>query len=368
MSLPILHLSGTPYEQGQRHGEALRDRIDHNLALYFERFEQQGKLPRAEVLVRAAAYLKQIELHNADYFAGLRGIAAGSGADLAALAALNVRYEILYYQMGVNAMARAGANVMADGCTSFAVARTASANGHLLMGQNWDWIPQVRGALLHTVDPDGMETIAFTEAGIVGAKIGLNVAGVGLAVNGITSTDDDWSRLSKPFHVRCYEILRSRDFDAAVQVVTGAGRACSTNFVIAQAPDRMVDIEAAPEKLRLIEGDGGCLVHTNHFLDAAGLGVVEPPNERRPYSCARQDRMQALLRAGPIGVAELQGHLRDHRGHPYSICRHADPTGAPEQQFVTVTSVVMDLDARELYVTDGPPCEDAYQRVALGDA
>ena len=83
------------------------------------------------------------------------------------------------------------------------------------------------------------------------------------------STKDDWSTLARPFHVRCYEILRSRDFDAAVSVVTSENRACSTNFLIAQTPDKVVDIEAAPGKMRLLECEGGCLVHTNNFTDPA---------------------------------------------------------------------------------------------------
>ena len=36
-------------------------------------------------------------------------------------------------------------------------------------------------------------TLAFTEAGIFGGKIGLNSAGLGLAINGITTVDDDWA-------------------------------------------------------------------------------------------------------------------------------------------------------------------------------
>ncbi|MFL5805078.1 MAG: hypothetical protein ACJ8CR_25455 [Roseiflexaceae bacterium] len=31
MSLPIVYLQGTPYEQGRQHGAALRERIAHNL-------------------------------------------------------------------------------------------------------------------------------------------------------------------------------------------------------------------------------------------------------------------------------------------------------------------------------------------------
>jgi isopenicillin-N N-acyltransferase like protein len=357
MSLPVLHLRGSPYEQGRQHGEALRERIAHNVALYFARFAGEVLLDRREVLARGARYLAAIEAHSPDYYAGMRGVADGCGRDLVELAALNVRYEILYYQFGANAMA--------DGCTAFAVTPEA-ADGRLLIGQNWDWIPGVQGALLHTVEPDGLETLSFTEAGICGGKIGLNSAGLGLAVNGMTTTNDDWSRLSAPFHVRCYAILRARDIEAAIHVVADEPRACSTNFVIAQAPDRVVNIEAVPDRVYAITPDSGCLAHTNHLLDPDALGVAEPPSDLRPGSCHRLARMCALLGAmRPATLEELQSALRDHEGHPFSICRHADTRKPPSEHYITITSVVMDVQARTLYISDGPPCERDYQRIEL---
>lgn len=369
MTLPIVHLTGTPYDQGVQHGRALRDRIAHNLAVYFDRFAREGKLDRAAVLARAAQYGEAIAAQNAAYFDGVRGVADGCGFSLPELIALNVRYEILYYQFGVLALEAAASSAdrpEPDGCTAFAILPDASANGHLLVGQNWDWIPQVQGAVLHMIEPDGLATLAFTEAGIVGGKIGFNSAGVALAINGMTTTDDDWSRLSKPFHVRCYEILRSHDFDSAVSVVTGADRACSTNFLIAQTPDRVVDIEAAPDKLHLLRCENDCLVHTNHFVDPQAIGVTEPPSEHRPYSQMRRARLRELLRSKrPIALADVKGYLADHREHPYSICRHIDPTEPPEEHYITVTAVVLDVPARTMYLTDGPPCVHPYQQIAL---
>jgi isopenicillin-N N-acyltransferase-like protein len=212
-----------------------------------------------------------------------------------------------------------------------------------------------------------LETISFTEAGIVGGKIGLNSDGLGLAVNGLQSSDDNWSRLSKPFHVRCYEILRAPDLEAAAQVVTARQRACSTNFLIAQAPGRVANIEAAPGQTRRLEPDAdGCLVHTNHFLDPAALGVVEPPRPRWSSTCQRLDRLNDLLAARrPLGMEEIKGHLRDHQAYPHSVCRHEDPDLPPEERYRSVTSVVLDLHARELHLSDGPPCQSAYQQVAL---
>jgi isopenicillin-N N-acyltransferase-like protein len=359
VSLPVVHLKGAPYEQGLQHGKELRDRIAHNLAVYFTRFEREAKLPRVEVLWRAREYREVIRSEYKDYFDALLGVVDGAEFELDEIVALNVRYELLYYQFGVNAMA--------GGCTAFAVLPSASANGHLLLGQNWDWIPQAQGAVLRTVESDGLETLAFTEAGIVGGKIGLNSAGLGLCINGMTTTDDDWSRLSKPFHVRCYEILRSRDLDAAVQVVTDEPRACSTNFLMAQIPDRVVDIEAAPNVMNLLGCENGCLVHANHFTDPDVLGVVEPPYEMRPHSCHRMERLRWLLQSGfPVGIADVQRCLRDHDGHPHSVCRHEDPTDPEEEHYLTVTSVVIDLHDRIVHLTDGPPCQSAYQVISLG--
>lgn len=362
MTLPLVTLTGTPYAQSVLHGQQLKDRIAHNLGVYFERFEREASLPPAEVRARARRYGAAIEGQNAGYYAAMRGIADGGGFAMDDIAALQVRYEILYFQFGKNAQSED-----IDGCTAFAILPEASANGHLVVGQNWDWIPQVQGAVLHATDADGLQTLAFTEAGIVGGKIGLSNRGLGLAINGMTSTDDDWETLAKPFHVRCYEILRAPDFDAAVAVVTDEARACSTNFLIAQTPDRVVDIEAAPDKLRLLSCEGGCLVHTNNFTAPEDIGVAEPPNPKRHFSVGRRSRLSELLDThAKITVDDLQADLQDHLRFPYGICRHAavglEP---PEHHYITVTSVIMDLTNKTLLLTDGVPCENEFQTVRL---
>lgn len=358
MSLPVLHLSGTPYEQGVQQGRALRQLIAHNIDLYFERFKREVGLSREAVLDCAVRYRQAIETQNADFFAGMHGVAEGAGRDLDEIAALNVRYEILYYQNTVI--------LMSDGCTAFAVRPNASANGHLLIGQNWDWIPEVRGAILHTTENDGLETISFTEAGIFGGKIGLNSAGLGLAINGLYTVEDDWTRLTKPFHMRCYEILRQRAFDDALRVVTDTERACSTNYLIAQAPDRVVDLEAAPHKVSMQQAEGGYIVHTNHIVEPYASSIVEPPSESRPFSCHRLDRMSELLRAHtPIDLDDVKAGLSDHDWHPYSICSHEDPEYPPEQQYVTVTSIIMDLHERTMLFSDGNPCVNEYELIGL---
>ena len=362
MTFPVVHLTGAPYEQGVQHGQALRERIAHNLEVYFDRFLQEANVGRDEVLRRARRYAAAIALQNQSYHAGMQGIAAGSGCTLDEIAALNVRYEILYY----NRVLMAQNSRLVDGCTAFAVSPAESANGHLLMGQNWDWIPGVAGAMLHTQHEDGLESIAFTEAGIFGGKIGLNSAGLGLAVNGITSMADDWTRLRSPFHVRCYDILRQRRLDDARAVIAGEPRACSANYLIAQAPDQVLDVEAAPDLVNQLSWENGSVVHTNHFVDPEAIAVTEPEPEYRIFSIFRRVRMQSLLADNrPITIAALKSMLRDHTNSPRSICRHEHVSAPVDEQYRTVTCIIMDLEEKLLHVTDGPSCENRFESLAL---
>jgi isopenicillin-N N-acyltransferase-like protein len=358
MTLPVVRLKGTPYDQGLKHGRELRERIHHNVEVYLKRIETEGQLPREETFSRARKYLDAISRQNADYHSEMRGISEGSGADLDGITLLTIRYEILYNQFRVLAPTQ--------GCTSFALLPGKTAEGNLTLAQNWDWIPQVKGAMLHYIDPDGLEVLCFTEAGIPGGKIGFNSDGIALLVNGMVSTDDDWSTLRKPYHVRCYEILRSRDIGSAVNVVKGRERSCSANFMIAQAPDKVINVEATPTRTHESMCKGGVLTHTNHFVDPDEIGAIEPHLEDHHFSYTRYDRINELLRTGePLAVDQIKAALRDHVNRPYSICKHVDESKTPEKHYATVVSVILGLHTGTMEMSDGPPCENRYRKIKL---
>ena len=355
--LPIVTLEGTPFEQGIAHGRELKERIAHNLEIYFERFQSEGKITEDEVLRRAKLYWDVILDKHPHYADSIRGISEATGFDIYRLTAVNVRYEILYHQFTANALV--------DGCTSFAITPERSENGHLWIGENWDWIPQVKGALLHIKEND-TEIVSFTEAGIVGGKIGFNSHGLGLAINGIMSTGDDWSRLESPFHVRCYEILRKRTLLDAKAVITEGIRSCSANYLVAHVDDGVVNIESAPDVCNELAPENGFVAHTNHFVDPAGLGIEEPPSEKRPHSQHRLSRSNELLTGNqPVGFEKIKEILNDKEGLPYSICRHIDTSEPPSEHYQTVTSVIMDINERAIWITDGPPSGSPYQEYKI---
>lgn len=267
---------------------------------------------------------------------------------LAEIAALNVRYEILY-----NGFSRTGS----DGCTSFALT-PEKTGGPPLLGQNWDWIPGVKGALVATRGE--MNVLGFTEAGIFGPKLGLNSAGLGLVINGLTSADDDWSRLGVPFHARCFDILRSPTLDAAETAARAEPRGCSANFLLARTPAE-VRLEVTPHTVCTLGTEAGALVHANHFSGPAALSDPE-----RLVSVARQRRLGELFSGDAYTLEDVQNSLWGTDNAPDdAICRHPDP-GAPDyERYATVVSAVIDLSERALYISDGPPDGVPYQHIAL---
>ncbi|HEY3248193.1 MAG TPA: C45 family peptidase [bacterium] len=369
-SLPVIDLTGSPFEMGLEQGRRLAPAIAHNLSIYYDRFQREAQLSVADVRSRGRAYLAVIAEVAPAYAETVHGVSEGAAIVLDDVAALNARYEILYSQYSMINQALAAA-IEPDGCTAFAVLPEASSDGHLWLGQNWDWFPAVRGAILRTRRSDGLTTAAFTEAGIVGGKIGMNSHGLGLVINGLLSDRDDWSRLRTPFHVRTWMILQQSTLDDAIEVVTGEPRACSANFLIGKANGaaEVVNIEAAPDTICRLLPERGLLAHANHFVDPGALGVSQPLAEEKSSTFQREARMSRMLEGGraahTLSRDHLMAMLQDHTGHPDSVCRHPNPHLREEERVETVVSVLQDLTARRLYVAAGTPCTTPFVEIPL---
>ncbi len=348
----------------------MRDEINANLQTYFRRFKNETELSRSEALKRASKFLPVIRKSDPAYGKAMEGVADGSRNDLLEITALNVRYELMYSQF-----AKIGPKPLprVDGCTAFAAEPVAVRNGHVLMGQNWDWIPEVKAVFLKMSFPEGPDVVCFSEAGVVGGKIGLNTRGLGLLINGLVSNRDDSSRISSPFHVRCWKVLRSENIQQARSVLSRGDRSCSANFVLGQqnnGKSSVVDIECAPTAVCALHPKKGVVAHTNHFFEPSTLGIKQILDDERLSTLHRYERIQTMLGervsdGGKLSLKAAQEMLRDHDGRPESVCRHANPRFPRDDRYESVVSVIMDLAERKLWATLGSPCQQEYQSLSL---
>src|SRR5438093_10848670 len=80
---------------GLQHGEQARDKIQHNLNVYFRRFKNETLLSREQVLERAARYLEVIQKTSPRYAQSMNGVAEASKTTQLEITALNVLYDLM---------------------------------------------------------------------------------------------------------------------------------------------------------------------------------------------------------------------------------------------------------------------------------
>jgi len=370
--LRVLDLGSDPRERGQVHGREMRTEIRANYATYIERFETGGA-KQSDVLKQSEAWAAFIARDNPEYAQEMEGIAAGSNLSLTEIALLNARYELAYCVFGSEAQSlNNAATIEQEGCTSFGLMPEITVSGHTLIGENWDWLAKLQGRVFvmrvrRSPEPGigKPDFVGFTEAGIAGCKIGVNAAGIGLCVNGLVTQRDGANGFRKPFHVRCREILDAWTFDKALLPVVQTDRTCSTNFLIGHADGEIIDIEATPDYCSYIYPENGVVTHANHLVRE--MRIASQFERIAPHSLYRANRLERLLRrcSGKIGIDAIHALLSDHFSAPASICRHPDLTLPEPKRVVSVTAAAIDLNARTLYVTDGPPCQSNFQAVPL---
>jgi len=351
---PVFKVEGDPYSCGVQHGEKAKELVRRNVEYYVGLWGRRVGLSRERILERGSELLEAIEEFSPALLEELKGVADGAGVPLELLAAVNGRYEVVWSEMKPE-------------CTSLAVLPEASAMGHTLLAQNWDYLLGVQeGCIILDVEEEGRPRVVMhTEAGIIGQK-GFNSEGLGLVVNALVS-EHDYFEANPPFWVVCREMLRCRSVSEAMRVFLNAPRSVSYNVLLAQAEGFAVDLEATPLDVSILTPEEGILVHTNHLIGPRALNVKDVFVKRYPDSVYRYHRVKTALEAewGEITPQTIMTILRDHYGKPHSICCHPDPLESEDFRGATLASVIYDLEERRMHIAEGPPCGVQYREITL---
>jgi isopenicillin-N N-acyltransferase-like protein len=363
-AFPHVRVEGTAHDRGRSYGEQAADRVRRSIEAYRDVFDAYAGWDWPTVTREAARYREPIERFEPRYLEEITGIAEGAAVPFDDVLAINVRTEVMFAAKA-RAAGREGKRV--GECSAFAVLPSTSATGHTLVGQNWDWLLHSfeTVVVLEVSQEEGPDFVTVVEAGLL-AKTGMNSSGIALATNALV-TDLDRGEPGVPYHLILRGILDAENLSDALSTVQRGFRSSSANYLVASADGLAVDIESVPgdfSALHLLFPTDGGVLHTNHFLaptfDRTDVSLWVMPDS--PFRLERlRSRVGAVGR--PLEIEDFQGFLADHANHPSGICCHPDERMAEHDRGATVASVLMDVDAKRLWVSDGHPCTNPYRRL-----
>lgn len=239
--LPVLHLSGTPYENGYQHGKAMKNRIAELVGLWKKNIEINYGMP-ADRFIRlfldSTNYIPAIQKWTPDLLEEIKGISDGSGIDFDTLFAFQLVDEIWTTARLIN---------MPHHCTSVGINNYKKEGGPNLIAQNIDITPFYHGfeILLHIKDKSsGSEKLITTFAGYLGAN-GLN-KNTGITVN--TLSDLKSSRCGLPVCCVTRGALDKNSFEEAVNFIKTIPHASGQNYILGSEKD-IVSLECAADSV-----------------------------------------------------------------------------------------------------------------------
>jgi isopenicillin-N N-acyltransferase like protein len=231
----VLHVKGTPYEMGFQQGSLLRNDIRSLVRFLLDVKAKEATVEVAGVKlldprrVIAGIVATQKKYYPPRFADELRGVADGSGVDLAEIHVANFIPELFH-------------------CSGFAIGGSATKDGTLYHGRildyGCDWRLQEH-AVLTVAEPEGrIPFVNVTYAGFIGSVTGMNASGVSIGEMGGRGMGH-WEGVPMAFLVRM-ALEEAGDLDAAIAVFRDHPRTCQYFYVIADGKSgQAVGMEAS---------------------------------------------------------------------------------------------------------------------------
>jgi isopenicillin-N N-acyltransferase-like protein len=341
---------------GRAHGRAFGDQVLGCIRAHRAKIEQTG-LAWPDALAwaeKGRTLMRLVEPRLADE---LDAIGEGAEVDPREIYAINFRVALTRVATPPVPVAEM------HECTTAAALGTVTADGHTLLAQNWDQASELQANLVVIEQriPGEPALLFVTEAGRLFLH-GMNEFGVGIVGNALSCdrpTQPERSGVATGVRRRA---LRHTSLAAAHRTMIDSPHGTSGNHLLADSTGAAVDVEVIPDDAFSIEPENGVIAHSNHFLHPAAKATIEDKTiKAHPNTIHRESRLrEALLeKSGTLTIADVQAALRDHYGHPLSVCSHPHPTSNGGTGH-TLASTVMDLNDRRMFTAPGPACLGTY--------
>jgi isopenicillin-N N-acyltransferase-like protein len=295
MTPPVLiRVSGNHREMGRQMGAQAAAQVKHSIEdarnLLASTYDSL-QLTWAGAEIQARKYLPFAQERYPKIVEELQGIAEGADVPFDDLAVLNAMEAVTMDALHLTK------------CTSLGVNEQRTANGHILIGHNEDWVPEDEPDMfiIHATPDDEPTFLAMTYGGLL-PNIGFNSAGIAQCCDSVYPSD---CRIGIPRVILSRAVLAAKTPAEAIRHMLAPLRAAGYN----------------------------------HLLEQTGQHTTQT--------------MQAIL--------------RDHVNYPDSICNHATEDDDPLTREKTITSLLMDLTARQMHVAWGNPCENNYHTYQMDE-
>jgi isopenicillin-N N-acyltransferase-like protein len=351
---PLVRVSGTHREMGQQIGEACKKQVQHSIsngrALLADAYEQL-ELTWEGAQIQARKYIPFAQERYLQYVEEMTGVAEGAGVAFEDLAVMNAMEAVTSDALHLTR------------CTSMAVNDERTADGHVLLAHNEDWVPEDEDDvfIIHATPKTEPPFLAMTYGGLL-PNIGINAYGIAQLCDSVYPND---SRIGTPRLVVSRAVLASKTPDEAIRHMLSAQRAAGYNHLLAHESGELYSVEVSARRFAILYGEDGYIVHTNHYT-APVMQQVESEPEDMVASRVRYFRALRLVKRENLHtIKTLQAIQRDHVNFSNSICNHSIDATNPLDREKTVNAMVIDLTTREIHIAWGNPCENPYHTYHL---
>lgn len=351
---PLVRIGGSHREMGRQIGQACASQILNsiqNARSLLESAYNDLELTWEGAQIQARKYVPFAQERYPQYVEELLGIAEGA----------NVAFEDVAV---VNAMEAVTMDALhLQKCTSLAVNEDRTADGHVLVAHNEDWLPDDEQDvyLVHATPDDEPPFLAMTYGSLL-ANIGFNAAGIAQCCDSVYPTD---SRIGIPRVVVSRAVLGARTVAEAIRMALVPQRAAGYNHLIVHESGELFSVEVSARRFAILYGEDGMIVHTNHYLDSKMQAIEDEPDELISTRLRYFRALRLVKRTPAHTIKTLQTVQRDHLNYPNSICNHYTDQITPIDRENTICALIIDLTARAMHISWGNPCNNQYHTYYL---
>lgn len=339
--IPVIVVSGTPYEMGYQYGTLMKDEVQTLLSGFLAYVQQDPQFSNANL---DAAWGAMEPYTDPRFVEEMQGLAAATGLDF-----LDVRRVHCVPPLDSYA------------CSSVAAWDKATVDGHLYQTRNLDWDLNAMAhnlpAIVIYLPEDGIPHMNVTFAGLIGSHTGMNAAGITLAQMGDSPGGE------KPYDLEgthFMAMLRNILYDAdnlteALDIITNAKRIKRYHYVYGDGKSevRAVKIKAhsplTPPNDLVIWTDND---PTDEFAPNVVEDVVYNDEGRgafllimNDYGALDAQKMIAIANAIPIVGSNVVNCVYDATTLEFWISYALNSSQAYQQPYAYGSMTAFDADA-----------------------